>query len=157
MATLPPSYAPRQATTQQVNYIRKTVNYNDANIGSAYLFGAIPLNSFILSVDVEVITAFNAATTNVLTFGTTLTNSNELFNSTDLASANTTGEFSATRGKGRSLTQTATAAQAGQGGGASIVTAEGGIGLFAKYAQTGTAATTGKATVVIAYIPDNDG
>jgi hypothetical protein len=35
--------------------------------------------------------------------------------------------------------------------------AEGGVGVFVKYAQTGTAATAGQAVFVIQYVPNNDG
>ena len=150
MPTIPASYPPRASVTPQVNYIRKTVNFNDAGIGSGYMFASIPLNSYILAVSVEVVTVFNAASTNVLTFGTTLASANELAGSGDINEA-ATGVQTATVGLGRSLTQTATAAVG------NVTPAEGGVGIFAKYTQTGTPATTGKAVVIITYIPDNDG
>lgn len=150
MPTIPASYPPRAAQTPQVNYIRKTVNFNDAGIATGVMFASIPVNSYILSVSVQIVTIFNAVTTNVLTFGTTLANANELAGSGDINEA-ATGVNSATVGLGTSLTQTATAAVG------NVTPAEGGVGIFAKYTQTGTAATAGKAVFIMTYIPDNDG
>ena len=126
----------RLNTTQQVGYYRLTVNYNDPNISTAQRFGTLPSGSFITGVFCEVVTAFNAASTNVFTLGTTST-ANELVAAGDVTEG-TTGIYVASRGLGRSLT------------------ASGDTALYAKYTQTGTAATAGVATCVITYIPNND-
>jgi hypothetical protein len=149
MPTIPASFPPRQETTHQVNYIRKVVNFSDPGLSTGVCFAAIPLGSYILKSEAEIVTAFNAGTTNPLSLGTT-TAANELLQSGDITAA-TPAVYTNTRGNGRSLTQTATAAVSG------VVVAEGGIGLFVKYAPTGTAATTGQAVLVVQYIPNNDG
>jgi hypothetical protein len=128
--------ATRQLPMQLVHTYRATVNFNDPTISSAIQFGSLPAGSSIVAVQVEIVTAFNAATTNVLTFGTTTT-ATELVNAGDLNEA-ATGVTSVTRGLGQSLTASAD------------------TGLYAKYTQTGTAATAGKAIVTIQYIPNND-
>lgn len=136
--TIPPNafFTPRLLTTQQVSYFRLTVNYNDANIGAGVQFGMLPKNAFIDDVKCEVVTVFNAATTNVFTLGTTTT-ATEIVNAGDINEA-ATGVTAVTRGQGRSLTAAADTA------------------LYAKYTQTGTAATTGQVVCVIKFISDND-
>lgn len=129
--------ATRLATTQQVSYYRATINFGDGLIGTGIQFGTLPKNSFIDDVKCEVVVAFNAGTTNVLTLGTTLANANEIVNASDVNEL-ATGVTSVARGLGRSLTATAD------------------TGLWAKYTQTGTAATTGQAVCTIKFIPDND-
>lgn len=126
----------RLNTTQQVSYYRVTVNFNDPNISTAQRFGTVPIGSFFTDVKCEVVTAFNAVTTNVLTFGTTTT-ATELVAAGDVDEL-TAGVYTATRGLGRGLTAAAE------------------VGLYAKYTQSGTAATAGVATCVFAFIPNND-
>lgn len=128
----------RQATTQQTNYYRVTVNYNDANIASGVKFGRLPSNAFVSKIECYVSTVFNASTTNVLTFGTSTT-------ATELVASGDINEASATY---QNLT---TAAGLGL-----AATSAGEVDLYAKYAQTGTAATAGAATCVFSYVPNND-
>lgn len=130
--TIPKRLIPLQAT----NTYRLTVNYNDPNISTAQAFGAIGQNAFIVNVEVEIVTAFNAGSTNVLTIGTS-TSANEIVSSSDVDET-TPGVTRVTRGFGRSLTASADTT------------------LYAKYTQTGTPATTGQAVIVIEYIPNND-
>lgn len=129
--------ATRSNTTQQTSYYRATVNFNDATIATGIQFGTLPIGSSIVDVQVEIVTVFNAVTTNVLTVGTTLANANELVNASDVNEL-ATGVTKVARGLGQSLTATAD------------------TGLWAKYTQTGTAATTGQAIVTIQYIQNND-
>lgn len=128
--------ATRLNTTQQTSYYRATVNFNDGGIASAIQFGTLPQGSSIVDVQVEIVTAFNAGTTNVLTFGTTTT-ATEIVNGADVNEA-ATGVTKVTRGLGQSLT------------------ASGDTPLYAKYTQTGTAGTAGQAVVVISFVPNND-
>lgn len=128
--------ATRSNTTQQTSYYRATVNYNDSGIASAIQFGTVPAGSSIVDVQVEIVTAFNAATTNVLTVGTNTTATN-IVNAGDVDEA-TIGVTKVTRGLGQSLTAAADTA------------------LYAKYTQTGTAATAGQAIITIQFIPNND-
>jgi hypothetical protein len=130
--------SPRDAQGYQPQYFRATINFNDKNIGSGQAFGAMALNTFIDSIDCYVSTAFNAATTNVITFGTTAANANEIVASG--ITAGTPGIYHLTSAAGLGL----------------AVTAAGPITLYAKYAQTGAAATTGAVTCVIKFEINND-
>jgi len=53
----------RQFDWQATHYLRKKINYNDANIGTAdkVAVGIIPNNGLIVGVYVRIETAFNAA------------------------------------------------------------------------------------------------
>lgn len=120
---------PRQFHTQQVHYLRKTVNFNDAGIASGVIFGTLPAGSVLVSQNVRVDTAFNAGTTNALNVGTTA-GGTQLF--TDAATAGARSPAIA-----------------------AVVMATD-TDLFVSYAQTGVAATAGQAIVVIGYVPNND-
>lgn len=138
MQTLDPlrNFPARNDNYQNVMFIRAAINFNDGNVANAIQIGTIPQNSFILDVDVEVETAFNAGTTNVLTFGTTSANANEIVNAADVSEAGV-ADTNIGRARGRSLT------------------ASGDVGVWAKFAQTGTAASAGKAHVCVTYAPPN--
>jgi hypothetical protein len=128
----------RVGPDQQVMYYRLTINFNDQNIGAAQQFGTLPANAYIVWIDAYVSTAFNAGTTNVVTIGTTKASANEIVASG--ITAGTPGVYHLTSAAGLGLAVTTGVSPT----------------LFAKYAQTGTAATTGAVTIVIAYIPNND-
>lgn len=122
---------PRQFHTQQVHYLRKTVNWNDANIAAGVLMGTLPAGAQIVDIAVNVVTAFNAATTNNLLLGTAA-GGNQIADT----AAGAAGFKRATTGGALNLA--------------------GDTDVFATYTQTGTAATAGKANIVIAYAPNND-
>jgi len=134
-------FNPRQSADQQIVYYRLTVNFNDQNIGAAQQFGALPPGAYIMAVDAYVTTAFNAATTNVVTLGTTKASANEIVASGISGAPLAVGPLHLTSaaGLGMAVTNVATA-----------------IPLFVKYAQTGTAATTGSITIVITFVANND-
>lgn len=134
-------FNPRQTPDQQISYYRITVNFNDQNIGAAQQFGALPAGAYIYAIDAYVTTAFNAATTNVITLGTTKASSNEILASGISGNPLATGVLHLTSavGLGMAVTNIATP-----------------IPLFVKYAQTGTAATTGQIVIVIAFASNND-
>lgn len=140
MTAIPKSIAARKPTTQQTVYWRFGINFNDAFIAAPRdPVACIPALAFITQVLVEIVTAFNAVTTNVLTIGTTTGNANEIVNAADVDET-TLGVTPVTRARGTTLT------------------AAGDINVYVKYTQTGTAATAGKARVVIEYVPiDQDG
>lgn len=119
-------------------YYRLTINYNDPSIGTGQAFGALGQNAFIKAIDCHVTTAFNAGTTNVVTFGTTSASANEIVASG--ITAGSTGIYHLTSAAGLGV----------------AVTASADITLYAKYAQTGTAATAGSVTCVIEFVPNND-
>ena len=120
-------FQPRQVA----NTWRRQVNWNDAGISSPVAGVIIPQGTFILRVLCEIVTPFNAATTNVLTLGTNA-GANNIIAAADVDEA-TAGVYDITRGLGRSLA------------------AAGDVTISVKYAQTGTAATAGQAEIVVEY------
>ena len=131
--------SPRQDPRNVTNTMRKTVNFGDAGIGSGVLIGpdALPQGAFITGVWVEIVAAFNAGTTNTLTVGTNSSSFNNIVASADLpgngGASITTGVTAVGRALGRSLTSAAD------------------VQVSIKYVQTGGAATTGQAIVVIEF------
>ncbi len=121
-----------------VGYLRRTVNFDtpfaDApgvTATNGVPIGALEAGAAVLGVDVVIETAFNAATTNVLTVGTTA----------DVAGfAATAGTAPGTAGFKPNL----------QGALSGIPLAANTI-CYVKYSQTGTAATTGKATIIVKF------
>src|SRR5882724_6820881 len=131
--TAPARPQARRNPRQVSNTLRKTINFNDPGIATSVAFDeSLPQGAFIIAVLVEIVTAFNAGTTNVLTIGTTSNNANEIVNAADV-NEGAIGVTPVARGLGRPLT------------------AAGETPVYAKYAQTGTAATTSQAVVVIEY------
>lgn len=125
--------AARQDPRQVVNTLKKTINFNDAGIATGVAFEQyLPQSAFISRVLVEIVTAFNAGTTNVLTVGTVGAAFNNIVAAADANEA-ATGVYEATRSYGRALTAAAN------------------VLPVAMFAQTGTAATTGQAVVLIEY------
>lgn len=130
----------QSATRDTIKYFRKVVNWNDPNISSGVHFGRLPTGAFLIRASCQVLTVFNAGTTNVLTFGTTSTNANEISGTGDIneATQNTIQSCLASGATGLQLT------------------ASGQVDLYAKFAQTGTAASAGQATWVLEYLDNND-
>jgi len=123
----------RQDPRQVVNTLKKTFNFNDANIATGVAFdNYLPQNAFIETVLTEVVVAFNAGTTNPISVGTVGPAYTNIVQVADVTSG-TPGVYPSTVGRGRSLT------------------AAGDVLPFVKYAQTGTAATTGQGICVIFY------
>lgn len=133
MVTSPTTVA-RQYPWQVVHYMRKTISYSDN--GTAVEVGVLPAGALIVkpASGVHITTAFNAGTSNVLDIGTTA--DDDLFG-TDLALGTATF-VPLDEAVGTFLQPSATR-------------------ITATVALSGTAATTGSAEVIIAYIPDNDG
>lgn len=126
---LPPS---RRDPRQVANTLRRTINFNDPDVLAGTFANSLPLGANILQVQVEIVTVFNGGSTNVLTVGTNATTYNDLVAAADVNEA-ATGVTLVTRGLGQSIALTAEKAVA------------------AKYTQTGTPATTGKAIITILY------
>lgn len=136
MATNTQGRPARELPFQAVHYMRKTVNFNDTGIATGIAFkNWLPAGARILATFVNIITVFNAATTNVLTVGQNSTSFNDIVASGDVDETTVATTQVLTGGK----LEIASDVQA-----------------FIKYTQTGTPATTGKACVVIAYVPNND-
>lgn len=125
--------AARQDPRQVSNTLKKTTNYNDAGIATGVAFeNYIPQGAYILMVETEIVTAFNAVTTNVYTVGTVGAAFNNFVAAGDVNPA-LAGVYPSTRAKGRALT------------------AAGNVLPVAKYTQTGTAATAGQAITIIEF------
>ena len=140
MTTIPPTFPVKDPGQGKLGVITATVTFATG----AVQVGAIPLLARILRATCILITAFNAGTTNVLTAGVTLANANELIGSADVTEA-TPATYLA---PGANLAAVNSATATGND--------EGGVGLFVKYAQTGTAATTGLAVFVFEFVNSND-
>lgn len=120
----------RDALYQNIQYIKKRIAFGDTG---AKVIGTLPAGAIVLKPisGAQVLTVFNAATTNVLDIGTTA--DDDLY-ATDLAL-----------------------------GAVAFVPLDEAVSTYltvdttftATYAQTGTAATTGDAWAIIAYIPTN--
>lgn len=128
--------AARSYNTQQVPFLRRTVNYNTAGIDTTGVvwLGTLPANSIVNGCWVKVLTAFNAVTTNVLTVG----------DGTTPDSVFAAGDVNETV-----VATTVVGAAIGYRGSATLDTP-----LYVKYTQTGTAATAGSAIVMLTFIPD---
>jgi hypothetical protein len=141
MTTGTPGSQARQFDWQSTHYLRKTINWNDAGIGTpdqaSNKVGVLPQLASIVGVWVEIVTPFNAGTANVVTVGSNSGSDNNIVASGDVA-AGAAGMTQVTRSYGRGLTS------------AALQT------VYATYAQSGTAATQGQAIVIIEYVPNND-
>ncbi|MEP0150006.1 hypothetical protein [Roseibium sp.] len=133
MATNTAGNSARYYNKQMVHYLRAGLAFGDN--GTAVTVGIIPAGSVILKAasGVQVTTAFNAGTGNVLDVGTS--DNDDLFG-TDLALG------------------TATFVPLDEAIGGYHVTSD--TTITATVALTGTAASAGAAEVLICYIPDND-
>lgn len=132
------SPAVREDPRQVVNTIKKTVNYNDVGISTGVAFeNSIPAGAQITAVIVDIVTAFNAATTNVLTVGTNSSSYNDLVAAGDV-NEGTTGATRVDRGLGGSIMRSADKTP------------------YAMYTQSGTAATAGQAIITITYTNSQD-
>jgi len=132
-AVVPPT---RQDPRQVVNTLKQIINFNDAGAATGILWqNSLPAGAVILGVVVEILTAFNAGTTNPITIGTALTGSqlgNGAGAGTDL-DPTVVGATSVSRGLGGSLAAAADTP------------------LYYSYIPTGAPATTGQARVTIMY------
>lgn len=136
MATNTAGTAARQLPFQATHYLRRRVTFADVS-GTQYKMGTLPMGAVVLGTSVSVKTVFNAASTNVLIVGTA-------GDDDALVAAGGVDETAV------ALTRVAPATLAGQ------VAPSADTDIYTKYTQTGTAATTGDAVVIVEYVPDND-
>lgn len=132
-----PAFPPNRVDPRQVsNTLKRVLNWNDSDASKAAFFSSLPAGAFVIGVQVEIVTAFAAASTNPITVGTNGTTYNNMMASTDI-SATSTGVYfiasSPTAKLGRAFAAT------------------GDTPVFATYLPTGTAGTTGQAVIVIEY------
>ena len=141
---------PRYYQTQQVSYIRNTFAFNSctqaANVCTVKLTNAsLPYNSVVLRVTAVVMTAFNSTTTDVITLGTTAANANELVTT---CSIHVLGQIACTLVTTHANATGNTVAQSGFNGG---------FDLFMKWTGGGGTPSTGLMSLIIEYVPGNDG
>lgn len=122
---------PRVHEQNVVHAISRTVNYNDTGIASGIVMGTVPAGALLLRAGGVIETAFNAATTNVLTIGRGTDPGYD-----DLATSSTF-----TEGTPGAYYSNCTLAPL------SVDT-----DIVVSYTQSGTAATTGKAHCVVEYL-----
>jgi hypothetical protein len=131
MATNTSATQTRDERMPLVHYLHKTINFNDTDISTGRPFARyIPALASIQWVMVKIKTAFNAATTNVLTVGQNATSYNDMVAAADVLEGST-GSYMVLRGADLTLSADTLP--------------------FVKYTQSGTAATAGVAEIVIAY------
>jgi hypothetical protein len=128
----------RQLNQQQTHYLRFSVGYSDPGIAAGAGKQWLPKGALILRTSIHVGTAFNAGTTNVLTVGINNPSYDNIVAAADVAET-ATGLTQNVKPTGTALGPLASDAQ-----------------VFALFAQTGTSASAGQATVVIEYVPNND-
>jgi len=131
---------------QGVCYARVTINYNDPRITAGVWYATLPKNSYILQVDAQVVTAFNAGTTNPITVGVTAASANEIVASGITSATPGIYHLTSAAGLGNLITNNTTYQTA----------LNGAVPIFVKYAPTGTAATTGQAIIILTFIKNND-
>ena len=136
MTTGTPGSTARQNKIQLVHYLRFTVNYNDVNVANGNNKQWLPAGAVIIGTDLQVVTAFNAGTTNTLSVGTVGDTGTDIINAQSVSAAGLTQNVAPT---GAALGPLAADKQ-----------------VVASYAQTGTVATAGQAIVIVKYIPNND-
>lgn len=121
---------PQQYHQNMVHFLRRTVNFNDVGIATGVVMGRLPAGAQIISAHARVKTAFNAATTNVLTVGTVGASFDNVLGAGDVTEA-TPGTYAAPV--------------------AGLIDVAADTDLVARYTQTGTPATTGQAIITVAY------
>lgn len=115
-----------------IGYLRRTVLFNTPQGANGIPIGALEAGAMPLHAQVTIETGFNAGTTNVLTVGTV---------DDDDGFATSASVIAGTAGFKANLT--------GALSGTPMATSK---VVYAKYTQTGTAATAGKATIVLAFV-----
>jgi len=118
--------------------IATILNYSDSAASSGIKVGIVPANSVILNWHVRVLTAFNAATTNPITIGTTATGGEVM------AAAAITGYDTASNTAGYYFGAPVTSTGWAQFSADQTI--------YTSYIPTGTAATAGKSVIVVEYV-----
>jgi hypothetical protein len=127
MTTNTPGSQARQDPRNVSNTIRWRFTFADPNLAVGVQIGVLPANAFIITQLMEIVTAFNAGTTNPISVGTVAAAYNNIHAATDNTpgTPNVYAPVLAANKFGRGLTQ------------------GGDTPVFLKYTPTGTAPTTG--------------
>jgi hypothetical protein len=113
--------------------ITRTINFGDTGIASGVVIGTLPIGAVIQNWRATVETLFNAGSTNPISIGTTATGV-EIAATASITSGTAgvyTGSPATTTGWSKTTANTP---------------------IYTSYIQTGTAASTGKAHLVIEYV-----
>jgi hypothetical protein len=146
--------------SQTVCYLRATVNFNDPTIANGIWAFTLPNAAYILAIDADVTTAFNATTTNTISIGASPTGTDFLA-ATSVTAAGIQHLTSAA-GLGIAATgpvfnpETVAPGSTFSCPNANQLAINCAIPVFFRYVQTGTAATAGSVTFVITYAKNND-
>lgn len=139
MTTNIPGSTARQDPRQVSNTLRYRFNFNDPGLSAGVQIGTLPQNAYIISNQLEIVTAFNAGTTNPITVGTV----GAAYNNIQAAGDNGGGGAGGAVGV---YSPTLAANKFGRG-----LTQAGDTPVFIKYAPTGTAPTTGVGEFVLEF------
>jgi len=135
---VPPAVAARNSGEQQLHFFRVRMQFNNLSALTAGVkIGRLPARAFIAGVSIHTVTSFNAGTTATIALGTTQ-GGVDILAATDIKTVGASNVAVPFAGSGLA------------------VTGAGEVDIWAKFAQTGGAATTGDSTIVITFIPDND-
>jgi hypothetical protein len=131
-----PTNNPRELPWPAVAYISRRIAFNTPGIASPQTVevGSLPGGAIVIGAWARVHTVFNAATTNVVIVGT-----------------DTGSEFFDAATAGSSITESSATMQASAAA-VGYVVPDGGAVVYVNYTQTGGAATTGAATIIVMYI-----
>lgn len=151
--TNPPAYAPREFSTQQVHYLRFTVNPTSCVPSSLVCYvkvGSIPYNSFMTGIWAQTTTTWSGGSVSALTIGvgTTIAATQFLDPTTDLKTA--------AAGAAKTFVA-ANVGLAATGNGIAQSGSNGGFDVYALITATTGWPTAGSTTFVITYIAPNDG
>jgi hypothetical protein len=126
----------REYPMQVLHFLRRSISFDSQFISTDDFtrVGTLPAGAVIYDAIVKVTTAFNAGTTNYINVGI-VGDDDGIVDEGDLDL--TAAEWQSSR-RGCDLTFTADTP------------------VYVTYDQSGTAATTGVAEIIVAYIPDND-
>jgi hypothetical protein len=151
LSTAPRGPVPRYFQTQQVGYLRFTVNFNSCALVAntcSFKVGALPYNAWLLRASQQIITSFNSATTDTVALGTAS------------AGVNIVAAQSVHGATGGATALTIVAANVGiaaTGNGIAQTGLNGGFDVWATYTQSGAAPTAGQAVYVLEFVFPNDG
>lgn len=127
---------PRQTQFQHVHYLRKKVMLGDAGLTTGVLVGTLPAGAIIgYDAQINVTTAFDATSTNVMVVGTTVGGNDVSADAVSAAGVAGTKRMSTADALGPVAADT---------------------DIWVKYTQSGTAATVGTAYILIPFYPNND-
>jgi len=139
----------RVGQTQQTNYYRFKLNFNDAGIATGQRFGQLLQNTSITKIACQTTTAFNG-TTNTLQIGTATVGAASTSVNWGVVNATQTGTNMLINTAGYQEASPTNSTALG-----TAVTSANDVDLWARYVSTGSP-SAGAVTCVIEYVPNND-